>query len=297
MTVVVSGKTYQKTIGTRAQVWHGTVYKTSGGLTRKDLMQNKAGRIVSKAKHSTAKKEMRLVKYGYGSKKGKFGYVKVGSKTKKSKKSKRGGSPYGDVISPASVSASASGNGLDGQGITNYGNSSTNVQFEAGMAGGSPYGDSINPASAYGIGIDGQGVTNYGKNSTNVQFEAGMAGGSPYGDSINPASAYGIGIDGQGVTNYGKNSTNVQFEAGMAGGKKRRMRKGGAAALGSVSGTMPSAMGSYSGTMPSASGVVPSMIATKLSNAASSIGSGIDGQGITNYRGQDATQMMAANAT
>jgi hypothetical protein len=45
---------------------------------------NKWGRIVSLNKHVTAKKEMRLKKYGYSAKKGKFGYVKI-SKTKKSK--------------------------------------------------------------------------------------------------------------------------------------------------------------------------------------------------------------------
>ena len=90
---VVQGKSFEALIGTRAQVWHGTAYKTSGGLTKNDLFQNKAGRIVSKAKHQTAKKEMRLVKAGYGTKKGKFGYVKIGKKSmsggKKGKKSSR----------------------------------------------------------------------------------------------------------------------------------------------------------------------------------------------------------------
>ena len=66
-----------QTTGTRAQVWHGTAKHTSGGLTKSNLMQNKSGRIVSRAKHNTAKREMRLVKYGYGTKKGEFGYVKV----------------------------------------------------------------------------------------------------------------------------------------------------------------------------------------------------------------------------
>lgn len=73
------------TEGSRAQVWHKTAKKTSGGLTRSDLMMNKHGRIVSKKKHGTAKKEMRLVKHGYGAKKGKFGMVRL-SKTSKGKK-------------------------------------------------------------------------------------------------------------------------------------------------------------------------------------------------------------------
>ena len=72
---VVHSKSYDMLIGTRAQVWHGTAYKTTGGLTKNDLMQNKSGRIVSKAKHHTAKKEKRLVKAGYLTKKGQFGFI------------------------------------------------------------------------------------------------------------------------------------------------------------------------------------------------------------------------------
>lgn len=83
---IVSGHSYDLLIGTRAQVWHGTAFKTSGGLSKTALFQNKAGRIVSRKKHASAKKEKRLVKAGYGTKKGKFGYVKIGSKTRKNKK-------------------------------------------------------------------------------------------------------------------------------------------------------------------------------------------------------------------
>jgi len=45
-------------VGTKAQVWHGTADKTSGGLTRDKLMQNKNGEIVSKAQHLHGKKQM-----------------------------------------------------------------------------------------------------------------------------------------------------------------------------------------------------------------------------------------------
>ncbi len=120
---VVSGHSYEMLIGTRAQVWHGTAYKTTGGLTKGDLFQNKGGRIVSKAKHFTAKKERRLVKAGYGTKKGKFGFVKVGKTASKrgSKKSKsrRGGS---HALSPSSY---------DGKGV---GTSGVELQFIAGNA-------------------------------------------------------------------------------------------------------------------------------------------------------------------
>lgn len=86
----INGSVFELLIGTRAQVWHGTAYKTNGGLLKSDLFQNKNGRIVSKAKHTTAKKEQRLLKHGYGTKKGKFGFVKVSKKTR-SRKSKKGG--------------------------------------------------------------------------------------------------------------------------------------------------------------------------------------------------------------
>jgi len=94
---VVQGKTYDMLIGSRAQVWHETAYKTSGELKKSDLMQNKSGRIVSKSKHNTAKKENRLVKAGYGTKKGKFGFVKLSSR-----KSSRGGSSSGSGSSSSS---------------------------------------------------------------------------------------------------------------------------------------------------------------------------------------------------
>ena len=74
---------YTKTIGTRAQVWHRTAKRTPGGLTRDELLMNKHGRIVSKLKYNTAKRENRLLKYGYGTKKGKFGFVKLGSRSVK----------------------------------------------------------------------------------------------------------------------------------------------------------------------------------------------------------------------
>ena len=40
----------------RVRVWKGELKKTSGGLTKKDLIKNKRGRIVSKKKSEAAKK-------------------------------------------------------------------------------------------------------------------------------------------------------------------------------------------------------------------------------------------------
>ncbi len=80
---------FKKTIGTRAEVYHGTARRTSGGLTKNELMLNKHGRIVSRKKHTTAKREMRLLKYGFATKKGKFGFVKTKTSKTRSKFSKR----------------------------------------------------------------------------------------------------------------------------------------------------------------------------------------------------------------
>ena len=79
------------TVGSRAQVFHGTVDKTTGGLEKKDLMKNKHGRIVSLKKHKTAKKNNRLKKAGYFTKKGEFGSfkkVEINNKTRKNKSRK-----------------------------------------------------------------------------------------------------------------------------------------------------------------------------------------------------------------
>lgn len=118
-----------QTIGSRRQVWNGTAKRTSGGLTKSDLMMSH-GRIVSKSKHFSAKKEMRLLKYGYGTQKGKFGFVKIGTKKhRKGHKKMRGGH--------SSINMSLSPSGIDGQGITDYSNSgSLGVQEAASMAGG-----------------------------------------------------------------------------------------------------------------------------------------------------------------
>jgi len=61
------------TVGSKAQVFHGTAKHTSGGLKKSDLMKTKAGRVVSKKKHAAGKKAItRLRKMGYVAKKGTF---------------------------------------------------------------------------------------------------------------------------------------------------------------------------------------------------------------------------------
>mgnify|MGYP001405033228 CR=1 FL=1 len=93
----IKNSKYPELFGSRTQVMNKTAYKTSGNLTKEDLMMNKWGRIVSAKKHKTAKKEKRLEKAGYYAKKGKFGFVKRRTRKNKSQKKKvKGGNSWLD---------------------------------------------------------------------------------------------------------------------------------------------------------------------------------------------------------
>ena len=87
----IKGKIYEKLRGTRRQVYdYRTAYKTAGGLTRKDLVKNKAGRIVSKAKFDQGPTLLKnLTSRGFYTRKGKFGAKKKGGITKKNKSAKK----------------------------------------------------------------------------------------------------------------------------------------------------------------------------------------------------------------
>jgi DVNP family len=110
---------HQQTIGSRAQVWHGTAKHTKGYLTKKHLMKNKHGRIVSRKRHTIAKREKRLVKAGYLTKKGHFGFIKKGTKHHGRKNGHKGGM---SALSPSHY---------DGQGV---GTSGVAIQTLAGNA-------------------------------------------------------------------------------------------------------------------------------------------------------------------
>ena len=96
----VSKSKITQRVGSRAQVMHGNAKMTGGGLKKKDLKYNKQGKIVSKKMSSMAKKEKRLQKAGWVTKKGQFGAVR----------SMRGGSYYRVRVSresPAGVMVDA----------------------------------------------------------------------------------------------------------------------------------------------------------------------------------------------
>ena len=119
----IKGKVYPKLSGSRAQVWHGTAYKTTGDLTKQNLMKSKHGRIISSKKHHTAKRDNRLVKHGYGARKGKFGAVRLSSSKRRTRR-RKGGFSIG-TLNPAPVS-----------GMADDSMSTDALQLEAGMAGG-----------------------------------------------------------------------------------------------------------------------------------------------------------------
>jgi hypothetical protein len=94
----------EKTVGSKAEVFHGSAKHTSGGLTRKDLMKTKSGRIVSRKKHMAGKKAIhRLFKLGYKPKKGTFKLFHKGKRMTR----RRGGSGVGrdDALAQASLQA------------------------------------------------------------------------------------------------------------------------------------------------------------------------------------------------
>jgi hypothetical protein len=111
---------------------------------------------------------MRLLKYGYGTKKGKFGFVKINSK--KHRRKMRGGH--------SSISQTLSPFGIDGQGVTDYDSlGSIGVQEAAGMAGGSGMKSLLHSGSATWSG-DVPNITDFNKlGSTGLQIKAGMSGG------------------------------------------------------------------------------------------------------------------------
>ena len=93
----INGKKFDQLVGSRAQVFHGSAYKTSSSaakpkgdaLTKKHLKQNKHGRIVSAQKSAKGPMMLkRLHNKGYFTRKGHFGAVKKTSKGRKSRKHK-----------------------------------------------------------------------------------------------------------------------------------------------------------------------------------------------------------------
>jgi hypothetical protein len=105
-----------KTVGSKAEVFHGTAKHTSGLLYKKDLVKTRKGRIVSKKKQAAGKKAIkRLFALGYKPQKGRFSLMRKGmakgttksmakakgtAKGKKSKRSTRKRGGYNGSVTP-----------------------------------------------------------------------------------------------------------------------------------------------------------------------------------------------------
>jgi hypothetical protein len=141
----------EQTFGSKAQVWHGTAKKTTGSLTKSDLMKNKHGRIISKRKHTIGKKSIKhLRKLGYIAKKGKFTLFHKGHQSRKM----RGGT------------GAPMGNGMQlGAPLDRALNASGGRRRSRKMRGGMVLGGPLSPHS-----FDGEGV---GTSGVGLQFIAG----------------------------------------------------------------------------------------------------------------------------
>ena len=94
-----TGRTFKNLVGTRAEVMHGTAYKTGYGkvksnggnsLTKTNLKYNKNGRIVSKTKSAKGRALLKQLRdAGYTTQKGKFGAVKTAKKGRTTKRGRR----------------------------------------------------------------------------------------------------------------------------------------------------------------------------------------------------------------
>ena len=221
---VVKGKSYDILIGTRAQVWHGTAYKTAGGLTKAHIMQNKSGRIVSRSKHSSAKKENRLVKAGYGTKKGHFGFVKLNKS-----KGKRGGS--GMSKPTMGSNSSNSSNSSSSNSGSNSSSSSNNMMKAAVLSkvmgsksGGSGMSKPTMGSSSSNSSNSSNSGSNSGSSSSNNMMKAAVlskamsskSGGRRSRSRRRRGGMYALSptaYDGKGV---GTSGVNLQFVAGNA---------------------------------------------------------------------------------
>jgi hypothetical protein len=154
--------TIEHTIGTRAQVWHGTAKKTSGGLTKNHLMMNKHGRIVSRKKHASGKRSIKhLEKLGYKAKKGQFTLFRKGRKG--SRKMRGGtGAPMGSGMpKPMTMGNHNASHATPSHHMMKKGGRSRK------MRGGMAYGGPLSP-----LAYNGQGQ---GTSGVNLQFIAGNA--------------------------------------------------------------------------------------------------------------------------
>ena len=194
--------TFEQTTGTRAKVWHGTAKKTSGGLTKTALMMNKHGRIVSRKKHNTAKKEKRLVKAGFLTKKGHFGFIKKGTRKYRRHRSRkmRGGADDDEFEEEEIYDEGDNDDEIVEDKIVETGGKRRRRKMRGGTG------------SAVGIGYLGAPLDRAlvaGGRRRRGNRSRRMRGGMAYGGPLSPSAYHGQGVGTSGV--------DLQFVAGNAG--------------------------------------------------------------------------------
>ena len=193
--------TFEQTTGTRAQVWHGTAKKTSGGLTKSALMMNKHGRIVSRKKHNTAKREKRLVKAGFLTKKGQFGFIKKGTRRRRHRSRKMRGGADDDMDDMSNMDDTSSMNNMDDESSSDEEMETMGGRRRRKMMGGTGY-DASGSGQMMGAPLERALLAGGGRRSRSRRMRGGMALGGPFSPST---------YDGEGV---GTSGVNLQFVAG-----------------------------------------------------------------------------------
>jgi hypothetical protein len=164
----------EQTFGSKAQVWHGTAKKTSGGLTKSDLMKNKHGRIISKKKHTMGKKSIKhLRQMGYIAKKGEFTLFHKGHKSRKMR---------GGANGPHNTSSSTNSNQLS-SAMGQYSNTNTNTQGSNSSTGNN---------LAKVMGASGLMSKSGGRHRSHRSHK--MRGGIAYSGHLSPQSYNGAGV-------------------------------------------------------------------------------------------------------
>jgi hypothetical protein len=194
----VDGKTYKTLFGSREQVYNGTVYKTTGGLTKSDIIMNKWGRIVSANKFKTAKKEMRLQKHGFFAKKGKFGAV-----TRK-RGIKMGGADI-DTADAATAAATVANAPVANAPVANA--PVTNAAVANAPVANAPVID--NTANAATANATAANATTTAANATtaNATTANGQTGGTKKSKKTRNPERYDLVIDGETTKMTGKKSS------------------------------------------------------------------------------------------
>lgn len=179
--------TFEQTEGSKAQVYHGTAKRTSGGLTKKALMKNKHGRIISRKKHALGKKSIKhLVKKGYKAKKGQF--MLFHKKTRKGSRKMRGG----DMDSMDEE--------MDDESSSDEETGSMGGRRGRKMRGGTASKSGMLMSSHFSPQARALGASGGGKRSRR------MSGGMALGGPFSPSTYHGEGVGTSGV--------NLQFVAG-----------------------------------------------------------------------------------